>query len=196
MNPVKIGVSKRSVNWTKSCFVLILCFIIVTPSLPVWQPQQHASGSWPWWWHGASACVAVVAGAAGLWGVSPPSPKSLLASVWTSWWGGSRRLWDSGRTWHSRCGRRGSSPLRWLSHGTHRDSVAASSRHQQLKKERKPDIELWPWASTEVTQDIMKTNNLKKILLNKMPRWKFIPKSLAFVLLKHFIQLQFKVDNP
>lgn len=154
MNPVKMGVSEPS----PALFSCYLYIIIVTPSWPVLQQQQqHASGSWPWWWHGAYAGGAVAAGAAGPWGVSPPSPKSLLASVWASWWGGSRRLWGSGRTWRGRCGRRGSSPLRWPSPGTHRDSAAASSRHQQLRKERgqrstvsgdhelKPEVTLMFW---------------------------------------------------
>lgn len=148
MNPVKMGV-----NWTKSCFVLILSWIIITHALPVWrqqQQQQHASGSWLWWWHGAYAGVAVAAGAAGSWGVSPPLPKSPLASVWGSWWGGSRRLWGSGRTWPGRCGRTGSSPLRWLSPGTHRDSAAASSRHPQLEKTADIYSEEWPEVTVRI----------------------------------------------
>lgn len=112
-----------------------LTLIIIPPSSPAWQ-RQHASGSWPWWWHGAYAGAAVAAAAAGPWGSFPPSPKSPLASVWASWWGGSRRWWGSGHTWRSSCGRRGSSPLRWPSPGTRRGSAAASSRHRQLKQER------------------------------------------------------------
>lgn len=150
---MKWGVSGPRVNWTKSCFGLISSFTTITPSSPVLR-WQHASGSRPWCWRGAYAGVAVAGVAAGLWGFSPPWLKSLLASVWASWWGESRRLWGSGRTWPGRCGMRGNNPPRWLSPGTLRDSAAAKSRHRQLKESRS-----WQWAETwSNTQDMIKTS--------------------------------------
>lgn len=127
---IQWGVSEPRVNWTKSSFVLILSSTIIISSLPVWPQQQYAAGWISWWWHGAYAGGAVAAAAAGPWGVYLPSPECLLSSVGASWWGGSHRLWGSGRTWPGKCGRRGCSPLRWLLPGTLQDSAAASSRHQ------------------------------------------------------------------